>query len=476
MDTAAVGKDRVGTVIDGRFPLIEWLGGSPAGEVFLTEADGQRAAIKLIPANDANGNDRMAAWVATSGLSHPHLARLLHTGQCPAEPAPLLYAVTEYSSELLSQIIPERPLTPSEAREMLDPILDAIAYLHGKGVVHGHLKPSNIMVVDDQLKISSDCLQPADKPGFRPTAPDIYYAPEFVEGRALPASDLWSLGVTLVETLTQRTPIWLRPDEINPRVPESIAPPFGEIARECLRSDPARRCKLGAVRAFLDPAPVAPDAVSGRAEIQAAAQPIRFPLKTLFALALIVVAVAGWLLLRPRSIERDRQGEEKSAPAIAPSTVQAPAAQAPAATAQASTSEAQDSAATTPAPAPTVQTPAQANPIHQNPSGGSSDDASGKGAVAERVSPELLPSAQQSIDGKVNVSVRVDVDASGNVSKAEFDSAGPSRYFARQAMQAAQRWRFKPAQADGKPVASAWILHFRFTRSGTEIAPVEVAP
>jgi TonB family protein len=102
--------------------------------------------------------------------------------------------------------------------------------------------------------------------------------------------------------------------------------------------------------------------------------------------------------------------------------------------------------------------------------------ASVKGAVAERVLPNLLPSAQESIEGKVNVSVRVAVDAGGNVSNATFDSPGPSKYFARQAMQAAGHWKFKPAQVDGKAVSSMWLLRFHFTQSGIEITPVEVSP
>src|ERR1700691_5474886 len=107
METAAIGKDLVGTVIDGRFTLIQWLGGSAAGDVFLTEADGQRAAIKLVAADAAVAKARIAAWTATSTLSHPHLMRLLHTGHSQTGSAPLLYAVTEYSEELLSEIIPE---------------------------------------------------------------------------------------------------------------------------------------------------------------------------------------------------------------------------------------------------------------------------------------------------------------------------------------------------------------------------------
>lgn len=445
METEEIGKDLVGTVVDGRFPLLQWLGGWAAGSVFLTEVEGQRAAIKLIPTDAADAHARIAGWAATSSLAHPHLARLLHTGQCPGDPEPLLYAVTEYSGELLSQIIPERPLTPDEAREMLAPILDALSYLHSKGVVHGHLKPSNIMVIDDQLKISSDSLQLIGEFANRPPDPDVYHAPEFAEGHASTSADLWSLGVTLVEVLTQRQPEWLRPEEINPRVPASIAPPFAQIARESLRYDPARRCTLDSVRALLNPVSIVPD----RPRNAVKSAPARFPVKWLIAAVFVLVVVVAGLELRSRNAGPGPQTGGEPSPAVPASPAQSPV---PAAQ----------------SPAPRAQAPPSTNTIVNG--------QSAKGAVAERVMPDLLPSAQQSISGQVNVGVKVEVGADGNVLNAVFESSGPSKYFARQAMQAAQHWKFKPAQVDGKAVPSTWLLHFHFTQSGTEVTPAEVSP
>jgi TonB family protein len=90
--------------------------------------------------------------------------------------------------------------------------------------------------------------------------------------------------------------------------------------------------------------------------------------------------------------------------------------------------------------------------------------------------PDLLPSAVQSIHGQVNVKVRVSVDPGGNVESASFDSPGPSKYFAKMSLQAAQNWKFKPAQVDGKTVASAWVLHFKFTQSATDVTPIRISP
>jgi len=60
----------------------------------------------------------------------------------------------EYAEQTLSQILPHRALSPDEVREMLLPTLDALAFLHRKNLVQGQLKPANLLVVNDQLKLA----------------------------------------------------------------------------------------------------------------------------------------------------------------------------------------------------------------------------------------------------------------------------------------------------------------------------------
>ncbi len=79
--------------------------------------------------------------------------------------------------------------------------------------------------------------------------------------------------------------------------------------------------------------------------------------------------------------------------------------------------------------------------------------------------PDVQPKALASIHGKFNVRIRATVDAGGNVSDATFDSEGPSPYFAKAALQAAQKWKFKTAQT----APGAWILQFQFTRAGAAV-------
>ncbi len=84
MNATAVRSKWVGRVIDGRFTLLEWLGGSARSAVYVTQLPGdptQKATIKLIPADD-EGEARVADWAAAADLSHPHLIRPLHVGRC----------------------------------------------------------------------------------------------------------------------------------------------------------------------------------------------------------------------------------------------------------------------------------------------------------------------------------------------------------------------------------------------------------
>jgi len=112
-----LGSDCVGRIIDGRFTLLRWLGGTEQSSVFFTELDAdpaKQAAIKLTPANAVDAETRIAQWTAATTLFHPHLIRLSHAGRCNVDGVDLLYVVTEYAEEVLSEILRERPLTPAK--------------------------------------------------------------------------------------------------------------------------------------------------------------------------------------------------------------------------------------------------------------------------------------------------------------------------------------------------------------------------
>ena len=191
--------------VDGKFPLRQWLGGSDHSAVFLTERPGQpeqKVAIKLIAA-EADADRQLSCWRAAVQLSHPHLMRIYDAGRCRLDGTSLLYMVMEYAEEDLSQILPQRALAPGEVTELLPALLDALAYLHSKGFVHGRVKPSNVHAMGDQLKLSADQIVSFAELNPVPTRRDVYDAPETAAGIVSPAGDVWSIGVTLVAALTQ---------------------------------------------------------------------------------------------------------------------------------------------------------------------------------------------------------------------------------------------------------------------------------
>ena len=75
---------------------------------------------------------------------------------------------------------------------------------------------------------------------------------------------------------------------------------------------------------------------------------------------------------------------------------------------------------------------------------------------------------QNSIHGVVKVRVQVNVNEAGEVTLAGLAAHGPSRYFARQALDAARQWSFTAPVVDGKTVASRWVIEFDFRRSGVK--------
>jgi serine/threonine-protein kinase PknG len=239
-----------GQVVGGTFLLGQYLGGSRQRAVFLTEhaeRKSQKVAIKLIASDSASAELQLARWKAAARLTHPHLIGLYNMGRCHLGDIALLFLVMEYAEENLSEILPQRSLTAAEAAAMLTPTLDALAYLHREGFAHGHLKPTNIMAVDDQLKLSSDGLWWMAEPSLEIGNTGAYDPPEKSTTGISPAGDVWSLGVTLIESLTQRVPEFqLRQQE--PTVPETLPSPFLNIAQHCLRRDPQQRWKVEEIR------------------------------------------------------------------------------------------------------------------------------------------------------------------------------------------------------------------------------------
>jgi len=421
-----------GQVVHGKYPLRQCVGGTDHSAVFLTEIPGEtprKAAIKLIAADISNSDIQLGRLKFAAKLTHPHLLQILEVGKCQLDDHQLLFVAMEYADETLSQILPQRPLTPQETRDLLSPTLDTITFVHHNGFAHGHLKPANILVAGEQVKLSSDGLC---RPGSPISGqPSPYDPPEAANEGLTPAGDVWSLGQTLVETLTQRLPAWTDRLRSEPIVPEKMPEPFAEIAKHSLVRDPRSRWKISEIANRLSaPSPATKEQPKTK-PVVSVAKPQKGTSNWLYAIP--VAAMVGIIVLLA-SLMPHKSPEPATAPAKTTQSTRA-----------------------------VPRTPARAEAATATPVAGDTNQ------VVRQVVPDVPEKALRTITGKLKVSVRAHVDQGGNVERAEFASAGPSRYFSNLAIQSAREWTFAPSQT-----AKTWLLQFTFTRSGVTVQPKQI--
>ena len=493
----------VGQVIDGKYRLGEFVGGDDDSAVFLTDYDSsdvRKAAIKLVQADSPEAEGLLSRWRHASKLSHPHMIRLLDMGRGELDGAAVLYVVMEYAEENLSSVIARRPLAPAEARAILGPVVDALAYVHNKGFVHCRIKPANIMAENDRLKISSDGLCRIGEFSGSAGKPGAYDPPEAAGGRISPAGDVWSLGMTLCEALTQRLPVWERTNQAEPALPSTLPAEFLDLARHCLRRDPQLRWSVADIAVRLLPnAPTPPKQIVRGAQYSLArrrfvgtAAPIGLALLAILAAVRVfnhhsrtepahVVAAAETPKqpeAQPRANAAVQPKPEKN-PALAEATAPVAKPTPPIASPPASKPVEQPGpksvVANTAAPTPTPARSKMASPT-QPASTAASSSRIVRGKVVKQFLPDASQKARDTIRGKVRINVKVHVDESGRVTAAAFDAPGPSQYFADRALAAAKLWLFAPAKMDGHNVPSEWVLRFEIDPAAINVYPAQTAP
>src|ERR1700722_4945278 len=247
-----------GQSVNGAFPLRRCLGSSDHSGVFLTEYAEQNlpnVALKLVPAIPTLADSQLSHWSAAASLEHPNLIRLFETGRCQLGGSHYLYVVMDYAEQNLAQLLLHRALSEGEVREMLPLTLEALAFLHSRDLVHGQLKPSNVLVVGNRLALSSDTIRPADEATASIGMLSIHNPPEARDGSFSTAGDVWALGVTLCQALTQRVPLKSGERRDLVVLPPDIPVAFNDILRRCLARNPAERPSAADLQEWLKKGP-----------------------------------------------------------------------------------------------------------------------------------------------------------------------------------------------------------------------------
>jgi serine/threonine protein kinase len=217
----------IGKVIADRYQIMSKLGKGGMGIVYLAKHQmmDRLVAVKMLQAELSHDELSVKRFVqeakAASALNHPHIISLYDFGILPTGQP---YLAMEYLEgvPLLDLIRKRGPISPQRAVKIFGEAADGLHHAHIAGIVHRDLKPSNIILVNhdndpDFVKIvdfglaklmpwSGKESQHLTKTGEVFGSP-IYMSPEQCMGKQLlPTSDIYSLGVTLFESLTGRPP------------------------------------------------------------------------------------------------------------------------------------------------------------------------------------------------------------------------------------------------------------------------------
>ncbi|MDB5102114.1 MAG: hypothetical protein JWM80_6535, partial [Cyanobacteria bacterium RYN_339] len=225
-----------------RYEAVQPLGEGAFGMVYAAVLATRAVAVKVL----AKAERPELAW--QFGAEYRTLARLAH----PAFPAAVELGQTPggapfYAMELVEGLAPVGPLPAAEVGAILAEVAEALAHMHGLGLVHGDLKPENLRVGPHVRVLDVGLAAPIGQAREAVAGTLEYLAPEvFRKAPVVPAADLYALGCLGYELLTGRPPFTGSPAELV-RAHLTLAPALAEteaisrLVLALLAKDPADR-------------------------------------------------------------------------------------------------------------------------------------------------------------------------------------------------------------------------------------------
>ncbi|KAK4186856.1 Serine/threonine-protein kinase ksp1 [Podospora australis] len=268
-----------GVLLGGRYQTISPLNHGSFGMVFMAKdvKTNETVAIKCLTkkaAADEFGfefaiDDKSEELVLHKRLGeHPNIVNLIDSFETDAH----VYIVLEFCArgDLYEAIrINHGPLETEHVRRFMLELVDAVAYIHSKGVYHRDIKPENIFLTQSgAMKLGDFGLATTDEWTYETTVgSDRYMSPEQYDsagaGYSPAKADIWAIGICLLNILFSRNP-FTQPTEADPlfldfsRDNQSLFDVFPsmsldtfEVIVQCMNLDPSKRSLAGAREALL---------------------------------------------------------------------------------------------------------------------------------------------------------------------------------------------------------------------------------
>ncbi|KAM3073782.1 cAMP-dependent protein kinase catalytic subunit [Clarireedia jacksonii] len=269
-----------GVVLDGRFETISPLNHGSFGMVFMAKdlTNNEIVAIKCLTKKSATNNEEDSSFAIDEHSeelacharlgSHPNIVNLIHSFETEAH----VYIVLEFCSrgDLYEAIrTGTGPLETEHVRQFMLQLVDAVAYIHSKGMYHRDIKPENIFLTQSgEMKLGDFGLATSEKWTYETTVgSDRYMSPEQYDsagaGYSPEQADIWAIGICLMNILFSRNPFTM-PTESDPlfldftRDKQSLFDVFPtmsqdtyEVIAQCMSLDPRKRSLAGAREALL---------------------------------------------------------------------------------------------------------------------------------------------------------------------------------------------------------------------------------
>ena len=262
-----------GVVLDGRFETISPLNHGSFGMVFMAKdlQTNDLVAIKCLTKRSATNDmeisfavdERSEELACHARLgSHPNIVNLVHSFETEAH----VYIVLEFCSrgDLYEAIrTGTGPLETEHVRQFMLQLVDAVAYIHAKGMYHRDIKPENIFLTQSgEMKLGDFGLATSENWTYETTVgSDRYMSPEQYDsagnGYAPEKADIWAIGICLLNILFSRNP-FSTPTESDPlfldfsRDKQSLFDVFPtmsqdtyEVIAQCMSLDPSKRSLSG---------------------------------------------------------------------------------------------------------------------------------------------------------------------------------------------------------------------------------------